>query len=67
LDRVPTLPERIDSLGRRAQAAQDRIGWASWNDHEEMAGGVLDLARIVNDMTTLLYWMVKELEGKSDE
>ncbi len=58
----PSTPaERLDSLCRRAQEAQDRLGWADPQDHAEVTHATVDLARVVNDLTRELRTLAREV------
>lgn len=47
---APTPHERAQGFARRAQEAQDRLGWADPEDHMEVTHATVDLARVVSDV-----------------
>lgn len=58
-DDPPSTPtERAQNLARRAQDAQDRLGWANPDDHMEVTHATVDLARVVTDLARELRALV---------
>jgi hypothetical protein len=53
--------DQAQQLRRKAQNAQDRLGWADWNNHEEVTCATVDLARIVTELSQLVHQTLVEL------